>query len=360
MAKTKTEQIKQELSRVEYKSLKPGDFLSTGSTTLNLALTGRPEGGFVKGTYILFVGDTDSGKSFICMTCFGEASINPAFKDYRFIMINKERGVLMDIEKFFGQKVAEKLEMVYLDDLEETYYFLDDAMKEDKKNPPKPFICVVDSIDALSSDYEGKKFEEKKKARETGTQAKGDYGDGKAGIHSRNIRRLLSGLERTGSIVVFINQSRDAINAGPFEPQKTHSGGWAISFYATMKIWSIRAGQLKKKYKDKDRQTGIMSKVKIIRTRVTGRTNTVSIPIYHSHGIDDVGSCVDYLVSEKHWKKNNSGIITAEDFNVEERREKLIKYIEENNLEFDLHQLVADVWRDIEKATAVIRKKKYS
>jgi len=357
----KTEHIKDVLSRVEHKFLDKSDFLSTGSTVLNLALTNKPDRGFIKGTYNLFVGDTDSGKTFICLTCLAEASINPSFDEYRYILINKERGTLMNIEKFFGPKVAEKLEMVYLENLEDMYFYLDDVMKEDKKKKiiPKPFICIVDSIDSLSSEYENKKFEERKKASRGGPKAKGDYGDGKAAIHSRNIRRILSGLERTKSILIFINQTRININAGKFEPPKTHSGGEAISFYAAAKLWSAKAGQTTKIYKEKKRQTGIIAKIKIHRTRVTGRANVVSVPIYHSVGMDDVGSCVDYLVNEKHWKKNDSGMITANDFDISERREKLIKYIEDNDLEFDLRQLVADVWREIEKAVAVVRKKKY-
>ena len=230
----KTEHIKDVLSRVEHKYLDKSDFLSTGSTVLNLALTNKPDRGFIKGTYNLFVGDTDSGKTFICLTCLAEASINPSFDEYRYILINKERGALMDIKKFFGPKVAEKLEIVYIENLEEMYFYLDDVMKEDKKKKiiPKPFICIVDSIDALSSRSEDKKFEERKRESRGGPKAKGDYGDGKAIIHSRNLRRILSGLERTKSILIYINQTRININAGIFEQKKTHSGGEAIKFYA--------------------------------------------------------------------------------------------------------------------------------
>lgn len=341
--------------RVLRKSLQKSDFLSTGSTLLNLALTDTFYGGFIKGTYVLFVGDTDSGKTFVCMTCFAEASINPAFDDYRFVLINKERGMLMDVAHFFGPEVDRRLETKYCENLEDMYFELDDMLEGDK-----PFICVVDSIDALSSEYEGKKFTQRKTAAKKGTEAKGDFGDGKAKIHSGNIRRILSGLERTGSIVVFINQSRDKIDALPFEPKKTHSGGRAISFYATMKIWSSVAGQLTKTYKGKKRQIGIMSRVKIVRTRVTGRHREVDVPIYHSVGIDDIGGCIDYLVSEKHWSRNDSGIITAREFDFQGRREQLVDHIESNDFELDLKDIVADVWKDIEAACQVKRKSRYT
>lgn len=350
-----TEKIKQELQRDKLIPIgnKKSDYLSTGSTLLNLALTGRWYGGFIKGTYILFVGDTDSGKSFLCMTCLAEASINPDFDDYRFLYINKERGVLMDIEGFFGQAVAERLEMTYCENLEEMYFFLDDVLKD-----KRPFICIVDSIDSMSTEYEGKKFEERKRASRKGTKAKGDYGDGKAQMHSRNIRRVLSGLEKTGSIIVFINQSRDNIDAGPFSSKDTHSGGRAISFYATMKIWSKKIQTLTREYKDKKRQIGIRSEVKVVRTRSTGQQHAVEFPIFHSFGIDDLGGCIDYLIDEKHWSKT-SGSIKAPEFDFEGSRKKLIRLIEENNYEDDLRMIVAGVWKDIQEACKVQRKKRY-
>lgn len=340
--------------RVLRKSLQKSDFLSTGSTLLNLALTEKHYGGFIKGTYVLFVGDTDSGKTFICMTCLAEASINPAFDDYRFVLINKERGMLMDVEHFFGPRVAERLELKYCENLEDAYFEFDDMFQEGK-----PFICVVDSIDALSSEYEGKKFEQRKTAARKGTEAKGDFGDGKAKIHSRNIRRILTGLEKSGSIIVFINQSRDNPNAGMFESSKTHSGGRAISFYATMKMWSSVVGSIPRTYKGKKRKIGIKTRIKVNRTRMTGKHREVEIPIYPSVGIDDIGSCVDYLVSEDHWTKSKSGVITAPDIDFEGQREKLIEHIEENDLEFDVHETVADVWKDIEAACQVKRKSRY-
>lgn len=350
------EKAKQALSgpRLLNTNLSKSDFLSTGSTLLNLALTGRFYGGFVKGSYVLFVGDTDSGKTFICMTCLAEAAINPDFDDYRFILINKERGMLMDVEHFFGSRVANRLEVVYSENLEDMYFDLDDFLKGDK-----PFICIVDSIDALSSEYEGKKFNERKTAARKGTEAKGDYGDGKAKIHSGNIRQVLSGLERTGSIIIFINQSRDNINAGLFETKTTHSGGRAISFYATQKMWSKVKKSETKIYKGKDRQIGILSKIDVKRSRFTGRRVSVEVPIFHSFGIDDVGSCVDFLTSEKHWTRSKSGVIQADDFDFSGRKEVLIKHIEDNDYEFDLRTIVASVWKDIEDACKVERKSKY-
>ena len=370
---TTTKGIKNGLkSSQQKKSYTRDDLLSTGSTLLNLALTGDPAGGFIKGSYVLFVGDTDSGKTFLCLTCLAEACRNPNFDDYRLIYDNKERGALMDIEKFFGPKVLERLEPPswktpdergFSETIEDLYFHLDDALDP---SHGQPFIYIMDSIDSLSSDYEGKKFQEKKTARRKGTKAKGDYGDGKAKIHSGGIRRVLSGLERTGSIIIFINQTRDNIDSGLFESRNTHSGGRAISFYASMKLWSKVGRDLTRTYKNKKRQLGINARVTVERSRATGRRRQVDIPIYHSYGVDEIGSMIDYMVTEGDWVKSGEGEgisettkINAPDFKFEGRKIDLVKHIEENDLESDLRDLVAETWRDIEKALVLKRRKRY-
>ena len=55
------------------------DLLKTGSTVLDLAISGRRAGGIPKGKYVWMVGDSSSGKTFLMLTCLAEASINKGF-----------------------------------------------------------------------------------------------------------------------------------------------------------------------------------------------------------------------------------------------------------------------------------------
>ena len=66
------------------------DYLGTGSTLLNLACTGKLQGGFLKGHYYSVVGDSSSGKTFLALTCFAEAAINKNFKEFRLIYVLAE------------------------------------------------------------------------------------------------------------------------------------------------------------------------------------------------------------------------------------------------------------------------------
>lgn len=356
------DELKEDLMRKRNRSpYKKSDLLSTGSTLINLACSGRIEGGFCKGMYFFLVGDTSSGKTFLSLTCLAEASINSAFDSYRFIYDGGEHGALMDLEKFFGKAVAERLvppnevggEPRMSHTVEEFYYHFDDAIKEGK-----PFIYILDSMDCLSSEPEANKFDEHKVAYRKGKDSPGSYGDGKAKYNSANLRRLLGPLKESGSILIVINQTRDNIGFG-FE-KKTRSGGHALGFYAQVELWSSIRRQLTKTVGGKKRQLGIRCKVDVKRSRFTGRKRSVEVPIYHSTGIDDVGSCVDYLVDEGYWKtKVNVIEVTGIGPVWNAAREQVIGQIEGDELEEDLRELVGMVWGDVEKACEMKRKRRY-
>lgn len=364
MAKADVELARLELTRKKLKPFSAKDLLSTGSTLLNLACSGKVNGGFLKGRYYYFVGDSSSGKTWLTWTCLAEASINPAFDDYRFIMDDVEGGSLMNIEKFFGTKVARRVESprskgLSSTTIEDFYYNIDDAL-----NDGRPFIYILDSMDALDSEDAENKFLEQKKAQrktaKTGTKDKvaGSYGDGKAKKNSQNIRRVHNRLKKTGSILIVISQTRDNIGfTAKFDP-KTRGGGRALKFYAAHEIWTSIRERIKKTVNGKPRKIGIVCKCDVKKNRLTGDDVSVTVPIYKSFGIDDVGSCVDYLISEGKWTEKR-GQVQAEDFEFEGTREKLIRHIEKNEFEKELRILVADQWEEIQAACAIKRKSRY-
>lgn len=348
--------------------------LSTGSTLLNLACTDLPDLGFVRGCYYYLVGDSTSGKTWLSLTCFAEACLSSHFKDYRLIFDDVEGGALMNIEHYFGKEVARRMEPparkkgepVYSDTVESFYYNISDVIKAGK-----PFIYVLDSQDALTSSFAEKKFAARKTASETGEEAAGSYGDGKAKFHSENIRWVVSALRKMGSILIIIGQTRDNMGMG-FDP-KTRSGGKALRFYATTEIWTSVAGKIKKTVREKERTVGVYCQAEVKKNRVSGKVGkdrSVQIPIYYGLGIDDVGSCVDFLIAEKHWpvikveaeegqKKDRKKAFNAHDILFKGSREKLIRYIEEEDLEAKVKEITSQVWREIEDACEPSRKRRY-
>lgn len=345
------------------------DFLKTGSTLLDLAISGRRDGGITKGRYFWMVGDSSSGKTFLMLTCLAEASINTNFDSYRFIYDNAEDGALMDMEKYFGARMARRLEPpairdgapVYSETVEDFYFNLDDALDAAEEPNGQPFIYLLDSMDALGSDYSEAKFQEAKKAARGGKAAKGDYGDGKAKQNSVRIRGVVARLRATGSILIVLSQTRDDIGAGIFDEQKTHAGGHALKFYATVQLWSSVGAKIKKTIKERDIVVGVNCRVKVKKNRITGRERTVEFPIYYDTGIDDIGGMVDFLTAWKIWDKAKGGFIDATpDFTgIKLRRDDLIKWVEDNDLREDLEDVVQTAWAQIEANIATERKSKY-
>ena len=333
--------------------------LSTGSTLLNLACSGQAHIGFLPGRYYFLVGDTNSGKTWLSLTCLAEASINRHYDSYRFIYDGPERGALMDIEKFFGKAVRERIEpphwhgmeALHSATVEEFLFHVDDAFEL-----AKPFIYVLDSMDALSSEEDEQKFDERKQAHWHDKQVSGSYGVAKAKANSSGLRRIINQLEKSQSILIIISQTRDKLSFG-FD-KKTRAGGRALSFYATIELWSSVKEKISRVVRGKKRHIGNLCKVQVRRTRISGSEYTIDLPIYRSLGIDDLGSCVDYLIDEGQWSKNG-GTIQAREFDFKGSREQLIKQIEDGFKEKTLRNLVAQLWAEIEEACMLKRKKRY-
>lgn len=348
------EQIRAKVTPAKAPAVK--DMVSTGSTLLNLAISGKPQAGIPKGTYVFLVGDSDSGKTWLTMSIAAEVARNPHFADYRIIYDPVEGGATMDVAHYFGQALANKLEYprvvdgvgVASETVEDFYFNADDAVKQGK-----PFLWIEDSMDALMGKVENNKFEERKKAARKGPAAlekvKGDYGDGKAKVNSGNIRGLRNRVAQLGSILIVVGQTRDVLEERSFE-EKTHAGGHALKFYAGVQLWTSPRGAIVKTVLGKPRQVGINVQIKVKKNRITGKEWTVQVPIYHKYGIDDTGSCVDWLVEEGHWDKpSGSPNVVAEEFDHKGTRDALIRKIEDAGQTRQLRMLVAEVWEKIEE-----------
>jgi len=336
--------------------------LSSGSTLLNLACTDHPDFAFMKGGYYYLVGDSMSGKTWTSLTCFAEACLNPAFKDYLLIFDDVEGGAQMDVEYYFGKEVARRMKPEQSTTIESFYATLDKLARAGK-----PFVYVLDSQDALTSKAAAKKVSKQRQADEKGEEAAGSYGDGKAKYHSENIRQVLADLRALKSILIIIGQTRDNLGFG-FE-KKTRSGGKALRFYAQLEIWTSVFKKIQKTVRGRPRTIGARCLAEVKKNRVTGKIGKdrqVEIPIYYGMGIDDVGSIVDYLVGEEHWSakevtKGNktTKLLHAPELEFKGSRGQLIAHIEQEKLESKIRKLAGEVWAQIESECEPRRKRRY-
>lgn len=338
----------------------PDDFLSSGLTLLNCALTDDPYCAFLRGTYNFIVGDSMAGKTYFSMQLFAEANRDPTFDDYTLIHDDPENGAQMDVAGIFGEGTASRITGHAVDEdgtpipsvtVEEMY------LKTKRLFKKGPCIEIVDSMDALTSIAELKKADKIEEAIDSETDAKGIMSDGKAKANSMMLRQVMGPMQASESLLFIISQTRDSV--GKLFSEKTRSGGKALRFYATTEIWFSVKGKIKKSVKGIEREVGNLVQISIKKNRHSSQRPIVEIPLIHDYGFDDIGSCVDFLVKNKHWK--GTGKIECPEFSdVAISREKLCVLIEHKESRQDkLKRIVGEVWNEIREATKPKRKKRY-
>lgn len=336
------------------------NYVSSGSTLLNLALSDKHNGGFLPGKVVNIIGDSSSGKTFLALSLLAEAANNPFFDNYELIYDDAEAANEFNIKNLFGEKAYKRIlppslnrkKPKYSQDMTGFQVNVRNLLKEKKS-----FIYIQDSFDALTTEQETKHANAVEKAYIAGKESKGTYGMEKAKQASILLRLLVGEIKKTNSLVIIISQTRDNIDPMSFQRQ-TRAGGRALKFYSSYEMWMAVAKKIKVKIKEKNRQIGIIAKVKITKNKANGKVREADIPIYYSCGVDDVAGCIDFLVSEGHWKKSR-GIINAKEFQLNLTQNQLIKTIEENSFENKLRRVVEMVWNEIEEEMNIIRKKRW-
>lgn len=334
-------------------TIDPKDFVSTGSTALNLAITGHPDRGIAAGTYVLLAGDSDTGKSWVAKSILAEAARRKRFAGHRLIYDDVEFGSLVDTEEFFGRKLAARLEEKNTRYVEDLY----DEVRADIKSGT-PFIRVVDSMDSLDSRKDEEHRAKAKKAKAKGEEAGGTYGTAKAKANQELRTIATQQLRENDSILVIIAQLKQNIGFGAMLQPKTRAGGTALKFYAHLEVWLNPKAPIKKKVRDKRVEVGIVTSAKVKKNRYTGRKRSTLFTILHQHGIDDTGDMVRFLVGQGHWPKKG-GNVFAKEMDVTLTEEKLIRHIEAEELEDAVKDAVHAVWNDIENQSRLERKKRY-
>lgn len=355
--KTKTvlDQLKErqkQSSPKKFEEEKPKLFIPSGSTLLNLACTDNIQGAFIPGKMSNIIGDSSSGKSFLALSVCAEMAYNSEFDDYRLLYDDTENANQFDMEYLFGKATADRLETIHSDTVQDFQFNINDALKG-----KHPFIYILDSLDALTSEEDLEKFEERRIAREKGKDTKGTYGVQKPKTMSETLRQIVGGMDNTKSHLIVISQVRENLNPFSFD-KKYRAGGRALKFYCTHEIWLAVSETIN----SKGRAIGIQVKVKVTKNKVTGKPRTIGFPIFYDYGIDDIRSCVDFLSEEGTWEKKGAKITPTGLPHIGNDlllRHELIRKIEEFQLEDQVKNTTGETWKLIEESLKLNRKAKY-
>jgi len=335
----------------------------SGSTYLNCACSDRSHGAFGLGRIVNVIGDSDTGKSVLSLSTIASACTVPLFDDYDMFYRDAESADGFDKKHMFPSLVKRLCDPMYKPNTIEDFYA--DIM--DKWNGRKKFIYVLDSLDSLTSEAEIKRVRKKTQSllvkRDPGSKKKGKEKKEK-GTYGTDIPKAMSSLLRVikkeistqESLLIIVSQTRSNIGPSAFFQPRTRSGGDALTFYCTHVMW---LGKEKKitdgKYKE---ELGRHVYVKVTKNKLTGKKRKAFFPIYTNYGIDDIGSCIDFLVETNHWKLRKQTIL-AEEIGVEGAKKGLISYIEQNNMEGKLRRAMANAWETREKEICLDRKPRF-
>lgn len=352
---------------------KINEWLSSGSTLINLSVTGRTKDCFRKGGIYLLVGDSSTGKSSLLLETLAQAALDPRFSDHALIHDDSEFGSKFDTRKRYPVLVPRLKPprgtpenptfSVYLEDFSDYLnWWLDRG----------PVVYGMDSWDALKPRVEHRKEEEnrkvREKAREKGTEAqeKGDYAMSKAKVASKQLALVNYKLAKTGSILIIVAQTRDKINPpGTYSPPgadtKTRSGGTALTFWNNVEFWLSEAGKVKKeievgKGRKKSIQIGRTTLFRAKKNRENGKNRQVKVTFLDETGLDDAGSMYDYLTE---W----GFPLDPDEFGLRKNlgRDKTVEALDADpRLYRKLQLTVKRAWEQVEAKVAVTRRNRYA
>ena len=273
--------------------------IPTGALSLDIALG---IGGVPRGRIIEVYGPESSGKTTLALHIIAEAQ-----------KIGGE-AAFIDAEHALDPVYAKKLGV----DIDELIVSQPDTgeqaleITESLVRSGALDVIVVDSVAALVPKAE----------------IDGDMGDSHMGLQARlmsqALRKLAGAINKSKTVLIFINQLREKIGVMFGNPETT-TGGRALKFYASVRM-DIRKIE---NIKQDGNVMGNRARVKIVKNKVAPPFREAEFDIMYGEGISKVGNILDTAINLDIVEKSGSWFSYNGD-RIGQGRENVKKYLKDN------------------------------
>ena len=277
------------------------DIIPSGSILLDEALG---VGGYPRGRIIEMYGPESSGKTTLALHAIAEAQKLGGIAAF----IDAEHALDPQYAKALGVNIDE-LWVSQPDTGEQALDIAESLVRSGAVD-----IIVIDSVAALTPQAE----------------IEGEMGDSHMGLQARlmsqALRKLTGTVNKSNTILVFINQIRMKIGVMFGNPETT-TGGNALKFYSSVRLEIRRIESIDSK--SSEDAVGNRVRVKVVKNKVAPPFRKVEMDIYFGKGISRAASLLDSAV--KHGFIDKKGAwYTSGDEKVGQGKENAVAFLEQN------------------------------